>query len=290
MLKLQSELSEGSDKDKPVAPFIVAYNQSLFQLVQAIHGIAGRGGKDVATTLKELTVAEEKMFSSLNSVLTSLDTAYPLEAKAIANEGDFNQIVDQISLGLKANDLQLQSAIANRVGRLYFILAKGAGAVAAEQTQLLELVRQIQEVSKKVSSEFQKIRTNTAKLVEAETANSSKYVPALQAFAVLIDAHIAQAQFIEKLGTPEYKPEDEEKVTTALQAAEANFKQARDALNAAPTGHLPGNLLQISLPLMPRLQRPNNRASREQPARLKVLENPSRDSVIRWSKRKKSDE
>lgn len=240
MLELRMKLSNGSPAEKELALPVTNYNQAMFQLGEelgVLKNLAGMAPPEVGAALEKVSLAEEKMFNALTAVLAAIDKAYPLEAKPAANEAEFEQSVSQIVLRMKSSDQRLQSILVNRIGRINGIIAKGDGAPAADQALLPTLLEEIHNAAKQSVSDLQARRVSVQKFVELEKSANSKYAPAWEALTALIDAQVAQTQFIEKLGTPEQKPEEEDKILADLTAARNNFQQAMNA--AKGTGDQP---------------------------------------------------
>jgi len=232
MLEIRSKLTSGSPAEMELANPITTYNQSMFQLAEnlgKLSGAAGMAPPDVVAALEKVTESEEKMFSSLTGLLMAVDKAYPLEVKSATNETDFEQSIKQIVLRVRSTDQRVQSVVANRIGRLNRIIALGDGAPAADQQLLPKLLGEIHAAAKQAITEYQTQKGSAQKMAEVEESAHSKYAPAWKALMTLIDAQSAQAQFIEKLGTPEQKPEAEDKILADLVAAQTGFQQAMEA-------------------------------------------------------------
>ena len=237
MFLLQKEVSEGDPKDQQLAAPVMSYTSSIAQLSQRLSSVAKNPAPaDLPKMLADLSSTEEKMFVNLGLALSKMDEVYPLEVKPVANDDEFRQTIDRINLRLMAQDQRLQSVVANRTGRLMSIIAKGQGAPAEDQRLLPQLVKEIQTASNEVVVNLQKQRASVGKHIEVETTAATKYVPAWQAFAALVDAQIGQAQVVGKIGTADQKPEDEDKVLAALDTARTNFQQAMEALSGTPAG------------------------------------------------------
>jgi CubicO group peptidase (beta-lactamase class C family) len=243
MLELQGKLTvNGNPAEKELAKPTTDYNQAMFQLAEklgALSNLAGLAPPAIEKALDQVSVAEEKMFTSLTNMLSAIDKTYPLDTKPAANESEFEDSINQVTLRMKATDQRLQSILVNRIGRINGIIAKGEGAPAADQALLPTLLQEIHNAAKQSVTDLQAQRAAVQKFAEVEKSANSKYAPAWESLAALIDAQVVQAQFIEKLGTPEQKPEEEDKILADLTTARNNFQQAMNAAKGAgdqPTG------------------------------------------------------
>ncbi|MBX9655257.1 hypothetical protein K2Y11_16710, partial [bacterium] len=241
MLELQGKLTvNGSPAEKQLAGPTTDYNQAMFQLAEelgVLSNLAGLAPPEIEKALDQISAAEEKMFTSLTNMLSAIDKAYPLDTKPATNESEFEDSVNQITLRMKAIDQRLQSVLVNRIGRINGIIAKGEGAPAADQALLPKLLEEIHNAAKQSVTDLQARRASVQKFAEVEKGANSKYAPAWEALTAMIDAQVAQTQFIEKLGTPEQKPEEEDKILSDLTTARNNFQQAMNA--AKGTGDQP---------------------------------------------------